>query len=97
MAISAKSRAYFEQVGETALRSYLARGALYPYAPESEANEWLEQEELRRMEISNAPSLRIAKSAKDAAVVAAIAAVTAIPIAIIAIIIAVLAWLHPHQ
>ncbi len=95
MTISESSRRYFEEVGETVVRNNLERGVIYPHSA-AEANEWLEEVQLRRMEISNAPSLRIAKSAKDAAVTAAIAAIIAIPIAIIAIIISVLAWLYPH-
>ncbi len=95
MTISEKARAFLEGTGETAVRSHLERGALYPNATDSEANEWLEEVQLHRMELSNEPSLRIAKKAKDAAMIAAIAAVVAIPIAIIAIVIAVLAWLHP--
>ncbi len=96
VAISERARVYLEGAGETAIRAQLERGDTYPNVTVSEANEWLEEVQLQRMELSNAPSLRIAKTAKDAAMVAAIAAVAAIPIAIIAIVIALLAWLSPR-
>ena len=97
MAISEKSLVFLEGAGEAAVRSYLERGVIEPYAHVWEANEWLEEVQIRRMERSNAPSLRIAKSAKDAAVVAAIAAVIAVPIAIAAMVISYLAWAYPHH
>lgn len=67
MTISEKGRRYLEGTGETRVRDELARDVLYPNATNAEAEEWLEEIQMRRLAIATEPGLRVARQARTAA------------------------------